>query len=1375
MNIQSLKINLFLLFAMFFSFLHLGYGQHDEENCSEHDHIHQHDPHPHDNSLKLEFIQNNNQFHENIKYELPLGGINKLYLEETIFTYLFYDEEATHAIHDLKLKGTEEEVNNFKLPGHAYRVKFKNANPKSIKGLDKKKHYHNYYLGKDSSKWATNVPLFSQVKYDDLYPNIDLLAYSEEEHFKYDIIIKKGGNPNDILLEYEGMDKLSLKGGHLLIHTSVGTTREAKPYTYQVINGKKIKIPCQYRLNDNQLSFHFPKGYNEKYELIIDPVVVAATLSGTNLSENFGHTACFDNAGNIYAGGISFGIGYPTTNGAFQQNFGGGTISFPTDIAVSKYNPDGSNLLYATYIGGSENDEPHSMIVDFNNQLCILGTTNSANFPVLNNAFQNTKSGDIDIVVTKINANGTALAGSTFIGGSDSDGVNLSSLDVSYGEDNRGEIMLDGQGNIYVASTSSSTNFPTTQNALQENAGAAQDGVVFKFNSDLSTLFWSTYLGGNDNDTAAGLKIDDDGNVIVVGTAGASNFPMVGGGIQSNWMGGEEDAYVVVISPNGQSMLRGTFLGTTNGNDHGYFVDIDENNNIHVLGTTTGSNFLQTPDAYSNIPNSPQFLTALTPQLDNVVYSTTIGTGTYNGSSYNFVPIAFMVDKCNNIYFSGYYAVSGLPTTADAISTLGNSFYLGVLTPDAENLSFGTYYGKADHVDGGTSRFDKSGIVYQAVCSCTDANGNNVLNTLPNAWSQNQQQRCDIGVFKIDFEEETVTSAFTAAPSSSGCVPYTVNFNYTGQDGEAFTWLIDDVVIANSDNTTFTFTEPGSYNVMLVAEAGQTCNVRDTSFLLVDVLDGSSKSDTIAFCPGEDLLFLDVSTVNATYNWQDGSTGATYSVSLPGIYWVDINIPGCSERDSFLVEVATEINLELGPDLVICDVGSYTIDVTDPAAFTYEWNTGETTPVATLAETNDYAVTLTDIYGCAISDGINIIIEDTPVFSFQDELICEGDTVILSPGLDADYTWSNGSSDPSLIITEENEYWLTLDNGCIYSDTMYLEVSLNPVDISATGVSCFGSCNGSIEGVIIPGEDPNDLLIEWDSSLVGLNFTDLCPGIYSLTVTDENACVFTYPMDVFEPALLEYELEWDSVTCAGDDDGTIKISNISGGTLPYYFSLDEGIPSTDSIISGLGGGTYQLNISDENDCSFSEDIFIYEPFENMVDAGEDKWIELGDSIKIDGFVLRMVDQDIFWNDADGIWCNRCIKPMASPVNTTEYILTVINPETGCIIKDSMTVFVEKPRNIFIPNVFSPNEDGKNDQFTIFANQGIRNIKSMKIFDRWGELVFADQNFPPNSLDFGWNGKLNGEPMNMAVFVYIIEVEFLDNYTILYKGDVTLLR
>ncbi len=1496
-------------FISLFFFLSSIQAQHEG-----HDH-HDHEGHSHKGLPQFEFIENKNQFHENVKFEMPMGGMNRLFLEEKAFTYLFYEEEIIKALHDLGLKGTKEEKENYQISGHSYKVKFQNALSPTITGNSKKKHYYNYFKGDDPSKWAGGIPVFEKVYYENLYNNINLETYSEEGHFKYDFIVEPNGNPDEIKLEYEGMDRLALLDGNLIIYTSVGNARESKPYAYQVIQGKEIKVECNYVLENNVLSFHFPNGYEETSQLVIDPQVVGATLSGTTGSANFGHTATFDNEGNIYAGGISFGSGYPTNNGAFQQSFGGGEV----DMAVTKYNPTGSTLLYATYIGGTGSDFPHSMIVDFNNQLSVLGSTYSGNFPTTSNAFQNNLGGNSDIVITKLNANGTGLVGSTYIGGSGSDGINQSNINISYGEEYRGEIVLDGQGNIYVASVSSSSNFPTTANAFQENYTSAQEAVVFKMNSDLSTLYWSTYLGSTDNDTASGLRVDDFGNTFVAGTAGAADFPMVATGVQNTWLGGQENAYLVSLSANGQEMTNGTFWGTSNGNDHGYFVDIDEDNNIHMIGTTTGTGILHTPNAYSNNPDSKQFLVAFNSQLSQVVYSTTIGRGNApipNGSFYDFVPIAFMVDKCNNIYFSGYLASSGLPTTSDAINVSANTFYLGVLTPNAEDLSFGTYYANADHVDGGTSRFDKAGIVYQAVCSCFSGvvNNNSVLNTNSDAWATGQSEYCDIGVFKIDFEIETVTAAFTALPSASGCVPFNVDFDYTGQDGETFTWIIEGNEVAITENTNYTFNEVGTYTVMLIAEAGSTCNVIDTSFLQIDVLDGTSNLTEHSFCPGEETLFLDVSTVNATYNWQDNSTGATYQVTEAGTYWVDITIPGCSQRDSFIVEVASEINVllgadqsfcdvpgldlsafhpqaaiyewstgedtptitvsttdnyavtlydefgctvedeislvfgttpvfsledslicegevitlttpldveylwsdgstastldisqpgiyglilndngcyfsdsmqlsfapemavNLGEDQSVCDVTSYTLNAFHPNAALYEWSTGEETPSVVVSESNNYAVTLYDEYGCSVEDDINLVFSTTPVFSLEDSLICEGEVITLTTPLDVEYLWSNGSTDDSINISEAGEYSLELNNnGCYYSDAMELSVSHNPVALFAHGVSCEGDCDGAIDGYLI-NSNLDILELEWSTGSTDLSLEGLCPGIYTLTVTNEVGCVFVNPAEVLEPSIVEYELTWEDVTCPGDANGIIEVINTSGGTPPYQYSWNGEPFIYNSQLDSLSGGDNNVIITDANGCSFSEDIFIYEPFENMVDAGEDKRIELGDSVRIDGYVLSTTGQDIFWTENDGIWCTRCIKPFASPVNTTTYVITVIDIASGCIIQDSMTVFVDKPRAVYIPNAFTPNLDGFNDNFTIYTNQGVRRIKSLKIFDRWGELVFQDENFPPNDdTQYGWNGMFREKEMNPAVFAYVAEVEFKDDAVILFKGDVTLVR
>ena len=202
-----------------------------------------------------------------------------------------------------------------------------------------------------------------------------------------------------------------------------------KPYAYQEIDGKKVTIQCNYQLDGNTVSFEFPKGYNERYPLVIDPTVVAATLSGTTINENFGHSATFDFSGNIYVGAQSFGSGYPTTLGAFQRNFGGGEV----DIAVSKYNTSGTQLIYASYIGGNGRDLPHSLITDFDEQLYIYGSSNSVNYPTTSNAVQPNAGGEMDIVISILNADGTSLVGSTYIGGSGNDGLNASEINFSYG------------------------------------------------------------------------------------------------------------------------------------------------------------------------------------------------------------------------------------------------------------------------------------------------------------------------------------------------------------------------------------------------------------------------------------------------------------------------------------------------------------------------------------------------------------------------------------------------------------------------------------------------------------------------------------------------------------------------------------------------------------------------------------------------------------------------------------------------------------------------------------------------------------------------------------------------------------------------------
>ena len=190
----------------------------------------------------------------------------------------------------------------------------------------------------------------------------------ENDQLKYDYIVAPFANPKQIKCEYKGIENIFLKDRNLYIQTSVNTIIEQEPYAYQIIAGEKIEVPCEYQLKRQKISFEFPEGYDSNYELIIDPLLVFSTYSGST-ADNFGYTATYDQHGFLYAGSTSFGVVYPTSIGAYQINFAGGTGNGGTDIAITKYDTSGTSRLYSTYLGGDLDELPHSMIVNSSNEL----------------------------------------------------------------------------------------------------------------------------------------------------------------------------------------------------------------------------------------------------------------------------------------------------------------------------------------------------------------------------------------------------------------------------------------------------------------------------------------------------------------------------------------------------------------------------------------------------------------------------------------------------------------------------------------------------------------------------------------------------------------------------------------------------------------------------------------------------------------------------------------------------------------------------------------------------------------------------------------------------------------------------------------------
>ncbi|HCK21445.1 MAG TPA: PKD domain-containing protein, partial [Bacteroidetes bacterium] len=235
--------------------------------------------------------------------------------------------------------------------------------------------------------------------------------------------------------------------------------------------------------------------------LIIDPVQIFGSFSGST-SDNWGYTATFDNSGHLYGGGIVFGTGYPTVTGSYDATFNAGQI----DMGISKFSADGSDLLWSTYLGGSGNDIPHSMIVNNAGELLIYGTSGSSDFPMAGSPFDNTFNGGpsvsinsgfilfgtgVDIVLAKLSSDGSSLESSTYLGGSETDGFNIAgATEYNYGDHARGEIVVDALDNIYVASSSQSDNFPVTAGCFDNSYNGGQDAVIFAMNNDMSSLLW---------------------------------------------------------------------------------------------------------------------------------------------------------------------------------------------------------------------------------------------------------------------------------------------------------------------------------------------------------------------------------------------------------------------------------------------------------------------------------------------------------------------------------------------------------------------------------------------------------------------------------------------------------------------------------------------------------------------------------------------------------------------------------------------------------------------------------------------------------------------------------------------------------------------
>jgi gliding motility-associated-like protein len=1013
------------------------------------------------NYNNIEFVENKGQWNDRIKFK---GEINAgaLFIRSGGFTVLQHNQNDLKALqemaHNSGVKGGgQPAAGRMVIRSHSYNVDFVGASSRMQIVPDKKVASHNnYFLGDDPSKWAADCKIFQAVTLKDVYDKIDIRYYTDNGMLKYDIIARPGADIRKIALKYEGADKISVRDKQLVIQTSVGELKESYPYTYQSDGKERKTVDCKYVVKDNVVRFDV-RGYDPAATLVIDPFLIFSSFSGST-ANNWGFTATYGPDGSFFGGGIVYGGPgtFPVTPGAFQTVYQGGIGDFPWDIGIMKLSADGSAKLYATYLGGSGNEQPHSLIVDNQGNLIVAGRSNSANFPLRGGSGTVIGGGGgFDIIVTKFNATGSDIIGSAKIGGSADDGVNIDpnrggtkSLQRNYGDDGRSEVNIDGGGNIYVASCTQSNNFPTV-GGFQPASGGAQDGVVLKLPPNLSILSFSSYLGGTGNDAAYVLSLSPSGDIYVAGGTESDNF---GGGTTAGTVGatnhGGIDGFVAQIANNGSTLIRSTFIGT-NGADQVYGIQFDRFGYPYITGQYTGA-WAPINATYVNT-GAKQFIGKLQPNLSSFVYLTFFGRADANP---NISITAFLVDRCENVYVSGWggsisangnsYNSSGttnMPLSSDALpypvgGPDGRDFYFFVLKKDATQQLFGSYFGQngglTDHVDGGTSRFDRNGVIYQAVCA--NCAGGAFFYTTPGAVGpQNLSANdggCNLGMIKLSLDlagvGADVSSSIGGAPrDTAGCVPLEVVFSDQVRNATQYTWNFGDGTgdfgpyAADTGYTrTHTYTSVGTFRVRLIAINPSSCNVQDTSYMNIKVgdLEATLAGNVVKFgdCRQFNYRFENLSTTlpvrpftDTSFIWRFGDGSApvvaglspvTHTYPSPGVYNVSLVLNDsayCNNPDSIqiVVRVAADVDALFETPALGCAPYTAAFTNTSVGGVTFQWDFGDGNTSTDINPTNVYSLpgtynvimVATDPNTCNVTDTarFTIVVYEKPTSDFS--------------------------------------------------------------------------------------------------------------------------------------------------------------------------------------------------------------------------------------------------------------------------------------------------------------------------------------------------------------------------------------------------------